>query len=56
MVYPSKEFGKGYSYCMIVCIHKNHAGDAFIFFLSDTKEGFNEMVAPAFHALRFNNL
>ena len=54
-VYPSKLFGQNYKYCMVVCIHKNHAGDAFIFFLSDSKDGFNELVLPAFHALKFNN-
>lgn len=48
-----KEFGQDYKYCMIVAIHKDNFGDAYIFYLSDSKVGFNELVDPAFYSLRF---
>lgn len=50
----SKEFGQDYKYCMFVTIHKDNFGDAYIFFLSDSKEDFDELAQPAFHALKFN--
>lgn len=48
-----KEFGQKYKYCMIVAIHKDNLGDAYFFYLSDTKDGFNELMKPAFHSLKF---
>jgi len=54
--HPRKEFGQQYKYCMVVALHKSRAGDAFIFYLSDTRDNFNDLVLPAFHSLRFNNL
>jgi hypothetical protein len=48
-----REFGQDYKYCMIVAIHKDNLGDAYIFYLSDSKVGFNELVDPAFYSLRF---
>jgi hypothetical protein len=48
-----KEFGQEYKYCMIVGIHKDNIGDAYIFFLSNTKDGFMERMTPAFHSLKF---
>jgi len=56
VIHPRKEFGQDYKFCMIVAIHKSHAGDAYIFYLSDTDDGFNDRVAPAFHSLLFNRL
>jgi hypothetical protein len=50
---PRQEFSQKYKYCMIIALHKSHQGDAYIFFLSDSTEGFNELMAPAFHSLRF---
>ena len=55
-LHPGKKFGQEYKYCMVVALHKSRKGDAYIFYLANTTEGFNELVAPAFHALRFNNL
>jgi len=52
-IHPRMEFGQSYKYCMIVAIHKNRAGDAYIFYLSDSQDGFSEAVAPAFHSLKF---
>jgi hypothetical protein len=48
-----KEFGQNYKYCMVVAIHKDNLADVYIFYLSDTKIGFNELVEPAFHSLKF---
>ena len=50
---PRKDFGQNYNYCMIVALHKSHLGEAYIFYLADSAEGFNESVAPVFHALKF---
>jgi hypothetical protein len=38
---------------MVVAIHKDNLADVYIFYLSDTKIGFNELVEPAFHSLKF---
>lgn len=48
-----KEFGQEYKYCMIVAIHKDNFADAYFFYLSDTKDGFDELMNPAFHSLNF---
>ena len=56
IIHPRKEFGQDYKYCMIIALHRSHAGDAYIFFLADKQEGFNDLVAPAFHSLLFNQL
>lgn len=56
VVEPRKEFGQNYKYCMIVALHKSRKGDAYIFFLSDSTDGFNGMVVKAFHALRFKSV
>jgi hypothetical protein len=48
-----KEFGQNYKYCMIVAIHKDNFADAYFFYLSDTKDGFDELMNPAFHSLKF---
>lgn len=49
-----KEFGKGYKYCMIVAIHKDNVADAYLFFLSDNADNFNDIMLDAFHSLKFN--
>ncbi|MDJ1480227.1 hypothetical protein QNI16_07005 [Cytophagaceae bacterium YF14B1] len=48
-----KEFGQSYKYCMVVALHKENYADAYIFYLSDTKEGFAELMDAAFYSLRF---
>jgi hypothetical protein len=48
-----KEFGQKYKYCMIVAIHKDNSGDAYFFYLSDTKDGFKELMNAAFYSLKF---
>jgi hypothetical protein len=53
MVEVGKEFGQEYKYCMIVAIHKDNIADAYFFYLSDTKDGFDELMLPAFHSMRF---
>lgn len=52
-------FGTSYKYCMMTTLHKNDIADAYIFYLSDTKENLmtllTEYVAKtgAFYALKF---
>jgi hypothetical protein len=46
-------FGDGYNTCMIVAIHKDNLGDAYIFYLTDSPENFRDLLEPAFHALKF---
>ncbi len=48
-----KEFGQEYKYCMLVALHKDNVADAYIFYLSDTEENFDELIFPAYHSLRF---
>jgi hypothetical protein len=48
-----KEFGQNYKYCMLVALHKSNIGDAYYFYLSDTKDDFNNNMDPAFHSLKF---
>jgi hypothetical protein len=52
-IHPRKSFGQSYKFCMLVALHKNRAGEAYIFYLSDSQDGFNEAVMPVFHALKF---
>jgi hypothetical protein len=49
----SKEFGQNYKYCMIVAIHKENLADVYFFYLSDSKDGFDKLMDPAFHSLKF---
>ena len=53
LVEVGSEFGQKYKYCMVVAIHKDNAGDAYYFYLSDSKVDFNKLMQPAFHSLRF---
>lgn len=53
LVEVGKEFGQDYKYCMIVAIHKDNVADAYFFYLSETTEGFDELMTPAFHSLTF---
>lgn len=46
-------FGDGYDACMAIALHKDNAGDAYIFYLSDSMENFQTLLEPAFHALKF---
>jgi hypothetical protein len=48
-----KEFGQDYKYCMVVAIHKDDCGDAYIFFLTDTINEFDKFMHPVFHSLQF---
>lgn len=49
----STEFGQKYKYCMIVAIHKNELGDAYLFFLSESKTNFEKQIARGIHSLKF---
>ena len=46
-------FGEGYNTCMAVAIHKDNLGDAYIFYLSDNGQNYQDLLEPAFHALKF---
>lgn len=50
-----KEFGQDYQYCLMVALHKDNKGDAYYFYMSDTQEGFTELMSSAFHSMRFKN-
>lgn len=47
-------FGANYKYCITVAIHKNNVADAYLFFLSDNTENFDDVMLTAFHSLKFN--
>lgn len=54
-VYPLKSvFGKGYSNCMQVTLHRDNQADVYIFYLFNNKEDLTAAL-PAFHAITFNN-
>lgn len=48
-----EEFGQDYKYCMIIALHKDNVADAYFFYLFDTKKGFDDLIKPAFHSLKF---
>jgi hypothetical protein len=48
-----KDFGQEYKYCMVLALHKDNFADAYVFYLSNVKEGFDELMNPAFHSLKF---
>jgi len=50
----NSDFGKGFTYCMVVAIHKKDAADAYCFYLSNSKEKLMEYAQPLFHSLRFD--
>lgn len=47
------DFAPNYKYAMIVGIHKNNVADAYLIFLSDKMENYNDIMLSAFHSLRF---
>lgn len=53
MVEVGKEFGQNYKYCFLITIHKDNVGDAYCFFLSNTKEDIMKNLQVPFHSLRF---
>ena len=48
-----KEFGQDYKYCLVVFIHKDNLGDAYVFYLYDDKDLIGEEMMPIFHSLKF---
>jgi hypothetical protein len=48
-----KEFGQDYKYCLVVAIHKEDVADAYFFYLSKSRDRFDELMQPAFHSLKF---
>jgi hypothetical protein len=49
----NSEFGKGYKYGQMVCLHKNNTTNVIITFLSNDKKKHSELVLKAFHSLKF---
>ena len=49
----NSKFGEGYKNCMMVVLHKKDIADAFILFLFDDPEVFQNNAMDAFHALTF---
>jgi hypothetical protein len=47
------EFGKGYNTCMAIALHKNNLGDAYIFYLSNAANNYQNELLPVFYALKF---
>lgn len=53
-VQPGPEFGgTTFKYCLTVIIHKDFVGDAYFFYVSDSKEYMSDWVDIAFHSLKF---
>lgn len=48
-----KEFGQEYNYCMVVTIHKDDLGDAYIFYMADNIDVAIELAESAFFSLKF---
>jgi hypothetical protein len=53
MVEVGKEFAQNYKYCFLIAIHKDNVGDAYYFYLANTKEDIKKNMLPVFHSLRF---
>jgi hypothetical protein len=52
-VQPCDEFAQKYKYCTVFAIHKDNDADAFVIYLYDNKDTFEELVKPDFHSLTF---
>lgn len=52
-VQPCDEFGQKNKYCTIFEIHKDNTADAFIMFLYNNKDTFEDLVKSDFHSLKF---
>ncbi len=50
---PCDEFAQKYKYCTIFAIHKDNVADAYIIYLYDDKERFDDAVKPDYHSLLF---
>ena len=49
----NKEFGRGYSYCRIVALHRDTVANAYYFYLANTEEETFDLAMQAFTSLRF---
>ncbi len=52
-VQPCDEFAQKYKYCTIFEIHKDNIADAYILFLYNDKDKFEDAVKPDYHSLSF---
>jgi hypothetical protein len=48
-----KEFGQDYKFCLVSALHKDNVGDAYCFYIANTKETLDSLAQPAFHGLKF---
>ncbi len=53
LVETGKTFGQEYKYCLMLAIHKDDCADAYIFFLSESKDDLMALAQPAFYSLKF---
>ncbi|OFZ67188.1 MAG: hypothetical protein A3D92_16250 [Bacteroidetes bacterium RIFCSPHIGHO2_02_FULL_44_7] len=53
MVPTGEEFSFGYTYCLLVTIHKNNIGDAYVFYMLDDPEMVGQELDAVFHLLYF---
>ena len=50
---PCDEFAQKYKYATILELHKDNIADAFVIFLYNDKDKYDDMMKPVFHTLRF---
>ena len=53
LVTVGKEFGMGYKYCYIICIHKDNLADAYIYCLADDVNLLKNELRKIAHNLKF---
>lgn len=49
-----EEFGQGYTYALVVSIHKDNVADVYMFYMGDDPEVIMEQMDLIFHALKFS--
>lgn len=52
-VQPCDEFAQKYKYCTLFEIHKDNIADAYVIFLYNDKDNFQDAVKPDYHSLIF---
>jgi hypothetical protein len=49
----NSEFGKDYTFCLMMVLHKKDVADVYVSFLGNNQAAFEEYMLKAFHAIRF---
>lgn len=52
-IQPCDEFAQKYKYCTMLELHKDNMADAFVIFLYNQKDSFDDLVKPVYHSLTF---